>query len=154
MENLSAFLSNVEPWHWWALGAILLAVEIISTTTYLLWPGIAALLVGALNFFIPSMDTRFSLFLFAVISVVATVVWKRSPWGNADRATHATLNDRSAQYEGRRVVAMDDFNGAAGVVLVDDTRWNAIAVDGSVPRKGDNLVVVGADGAALKVRPA
>lgn len=152
MDNLSSLLNGIEPWHWWALGAILLAVEIISTTTYLLWPGIAALLVGVLNFFVPSMDARLSLFLFAVISVVATVVWKRSPWGNADRATHGTLNDRSAQYEGRRVVAMDDFNGANGAVLVDDTRWNAVTTDGSAPHKGDNLVVVGADGSLLKVK--
>jgi membrane protein implicated in regulation of membrane protease activity len=151
---MDSFLSGLEPWHWWMLGAVLLGVEILSTTTYLLWPGIAALLIGVLSFFVPSMDPRLSIFLFAVVSVVATVVWKRSPWGNAERATHGTLNERSAQYAGRRVVAMDDFNGSSGVVLVDDTRWNAMSVDGSTPRKGDNLVVVGADGTVLKVKTA
>ncbi|MBI3676620.1 MAG: NfeD family protein [Proteobacteria bacterium] len=151
---MDSILTGIEPWHWWALGAILLGVEILSTTTYLLWPGIAALLVGALNFLMPSLDPRWSVFLFAVVSVVATVVWKRSPWGNADRATHSTLNERSAQYAGRRVVAMDDFDGSTGAVLVDDTRWNAVTVDGSAPHKGDHVIVVGADGALLKVKAA
>ena len=105
MDAITTFLNEQPAWHWWALGAILLAVEITSTTQYLLWPGLAALLVGVLKFVDPSLDGRLAVFLFAVISVVATAAWKRSAWGRADRDTHATLNDRSAQYVGRVVKA-------------------------------------------------
>jgi membrane protein implicated in regulation of membrane protease activity len=47
---------------------------------------------------------------------------------------------------------LDDFHGGRGAVRVDDSRWNANTSDGSSPRKGDTLVVTGADGAILHVK--
>src|SRR5690348_17722566 len=58
MQALTDFVNNQPAWHWWALGALLLALEIASTTQYLLWPGIAALIVGVLKFAVPSLDGR------------------------------------------------------------------------------------------------
>ena len=132
----------------------MIASEIASTTQYLLWPGIAALLIGVLKFVVPPLDGRLAVFLFAVVSVVATIVWKRSPWGRADRTTHGTLNQRSAQYVGRVVKCEEDFVNGRGPVRVDDTRWIACDVDGSAPIKGDMVQVSGADGAELKVQLA
>jgi hypothetical protein len=152
--SVADFLNAQPAWHWWALGAILLAVELVSTTQYLLWPGIAALLVGVLKAVDPGLDGRLAVVLFAVLAVVATVLWKRSRLGRADREGHALLNERTAQYVGRHVLALDDFVGARGAVRVDDSRWNAIASDGSSPRKGDALEVTGFDGALLKVKAA
>jgi membrane protein implicated in regulation of membrane protease activity len=152
MQAITLFLNSQPAWHWWALGAILLAAEIASTTQYLLWPGIAALIVGVLKFLDPALDGRFAVFLFAVIAVVATAVWKRSAWGTSDRSTHATLNDRSALYVGRIVKAAENFVNGRGAVLVDDTRWNATVTDGSAPMKGDMLKISAADGADLKVQ--
>jgi membrane protein implicated in regulation of membrane protease activity len=154
MDALSAFLIDQPAWHWWALGAILLALEIASTTQYLLWPGIAALATGVLKFVLPALDGRFAVFLFAVFSVVATILWKRSSFSRAERHTHHHLNDRSAQYVGRVVKAEDDFVSGRGAVRVDDTRWIARVVDGSAPVRGDMLEVAGADGSELKVRLA
>lgn len=152
MHDITLFLNDQPAWHWWALGAILLAVEITSTTQYLLWPGLAALAVGVLKFFDPSLDGRLSVFLFAVIAVAATALWKRSAWGRADRDTHATLNERSAQYIGRVVKAEENFVNGRGAVRIDDTRWNATVIDGSAPMKGDMLKISAADGADFKVQ--
>ena len=154
MHAITLFLNEQPAWHWWALGAILLAVEIASTTQYLLWPGLAALAVGILKFIYPALDGRLAVFLFAVIAVGATAAWKRSAWGRAERDTHVTLNDRSAQYVGRVVKAEDNFVNGRGAVRIDDTRWNATAIDGSSPMKGDRLRIAAADGADLKVQPA
>jgi|SRR3569832_968177 len=154
MEDLTVFLNSVHAWHWWALGAILLAIEIASTTQYLLWPGIAALLIGVLKFMVPPMDGRLAVFLFAIVSVVATILWKKSSWGRAERTTHSTLNERSAQYVGRIVKCEENFVNGRGPVRVDDTRWVASVVDGSAPAKGDMLTIESADGAELKVRIA
>ncbi len=154
MDAITQFLNTQPAWHWWALGAVLLALEIASTTKYLLWPGIAALLVGVLKFLVPPLDRRLAVFLFAVIAVAATAGWKRSAWGRAERNTHTNLNDRSAQYVGRVVRAEENFVNGRGAVRVDDTRWCANAVDGSSPIKGDMLQVSGADGTELKVQLA
>ena len=154
MQAITDFLNNQPAWHWWALGAILLALEIASTTQYLLWPGISALLVGVLKFVYAALDGRLAVFIFAVLAVAATIAWKRSRIGSADRLTHTTLNDRSAQYAGRHVVALADFAGGRGAVLVDDSRWSAVVSDGTNPAKGDALTVTGADGAILHVKSA
>jgi membrane protein implicated in regulation of membrane protease activity len=154
MDAITQFLNTQPAWHWWTLGAVLLALEIASTTQYLLWPGIAALIVGVLKYIVPSLDGRLAVFLFAVAAVVATAGWKRSAWGRADRNTHTNLNERSAQYIGRVVKAEENFVNGRGAVRVDDTRWCAAVVDGSAPIKGDMLQVSGADGAELKVQLA
>ena len=154
MQAVTDFLNAQPAWHWWALGALLLALEIASTTQYLLWPGLAALIVGVLKFFDPGLDGRLAVFLFAVIAVVATATWKRSAWGRADRDTHMHLNARSAQYVGRLVKCEEDFVNGRGPVRVDDTRWIAAAIDGSAPLRGEMVQVAGADGAELKVRLA
>ncbi|HEX3675247.1 MAG TPA: NfeD family protein [Rhizomicrobium sp.] len=154
MQTLTTFLNGQAAWHWWALGAVLLAFEIASTTQYLLWPGIAALLVGVLKFIDPSLDGRLAVFLFAVIAVGATVLWKRSRLGRAERTTHLDLNERSAQYVGRRVTALDDFHGPRGAVRVDDSRWNATTLDGTSPKKDEALQVIGSDGTTLTVKAA
>ncbi len=154
MQSLTDFLNAQPAWHWWALGAVLLACEIASTTQYLLWPGIAALIVGVLKFLDPGLDGRLAVFLFAVLAVLATAGWKRSAWSRADRNTHNNLNERSAQYIGRVVKAEENFVNGRGAVRVDDTRWCAAVVDGSAPVKGDMLRISGADGTELKVQRA
>ena len=154
MQALMDSLNQMEPWHWWAFGAVLIAIEIVSTTTYLLWPGIAALLVGLLKFLMPGLSGEVCVILFAVLAVASTVVWKRSPWGHATRTTHALLNERSQTYIGRIGKAADNFLGGHGAILLDDTRWNAVATDGSTPVKGEMLQVAAVDGAVLKVRLA
>ncbi len=153
MDQLTIFLQSQPAWHWWALGAVLLALEMASSTQYLLWPSIGAFITGVLKFIIPSLDGRLAVFLFAVFSVVATVAWKRSRFSRADRTTHNNLNDRSATYVGRRVKAAEDFTNGRGAVLVDDSRWSADCEGGSMPHKGDMVDVWGCDGAILKVRP-
>ncbi len=65
------------------------------------------------------------------------------------RSTNAAGNISAAAW-----VALDDFQGTRGAVRVDDSRWNALAEDGSSPRKGDALQVIGCDGTLLKVKVA
>jgi membrane protein implicated in regulation of membrane protease activity len=153
LSDLSLFLHGLSAWHWLALGAVLLAVEIASTTFYLLWPGIAALLVGLLQFAVPAAGGAPSVLLFAVLAVAATVAWKRSPLGRAVPTAQTNLNARMSTYLGRQGVAAHDFVGGHGAILLDDTRWSATLSDGPQPRGGDMLQVVGADGAVLRVRP-
>ncbi|HVP85701.1 MAG TPA: NfeD family protein [Rhizomicrobium sp.] len=156
MREFADFVNGIEAWHWWTLGAILIAIEIASTTFYLLWPGIAAIVVGLIKFFVPGLDGRVEIFLFAILAIVATIAWKRSPWGRVmHRPGSKEVNaSRGLSYRGRMVTACEDFSGGRGAVLVDDTRWSAVTTDGSAPSAGSALEVVDADGTTLKVRIA
>ena len=152
MDQFFALFADVRPWHWLALGAILVGIEIASTTFYFLWPGIAAALVGALLYFFPTLGVNAQIVLFAAMAVISTVVWKRyapASWTTTD--PHPTLNRRAAQYEGRRAKVAVTFANGRGAVLIDDTRWSAVTSDGSDPMAGDTVIVTGADGAVLTV---
>lgn len=152
LYQTAALLDQVAAWHWFTLGVILLVFEIVSTTNYLLWPGIAALLIGVMKFIIPGLDGVLSLFLFAVLAVASSVVWQRSSWGRRVAASPNGLNARMDTYLGRKGTAAGDFVGGEGAILLDDTRWVAMVTDGSAPRNGDVLQVTGADGTVLRVR--
>jgi membrane protein implicated in regulation of membrane protease activity len=154
LTDASHFFNALAPWHWLALGALLLALEVASTTTYLLWPGIAALVVGALQFLVPELRGASSLLIFAVLAVASTILWQRSPLGRRAPTSHTNLNARMVTYLGRQGAAAADFVGGEGAILLDDTRWAAAVIDDSAPRGGDMLQVTGADGTILKVRLA
>lgn len=146
------FADQLIAWHWLALGVVLLVLEIATPTNYLLWPGVAALLVGTLKFLFPGLDGIFSIFLFGVLAVASTLVWQRSRFGRAAKETPNNLNARMETYLGRKGAAAGDFAGGRGAILLDDTRWSAEVVDGSEPKQGDMLQVTGADGTVLRVR--
>lgn len=155
MDQFYALFTDVRPWHWLALGAILVGVEIVSTTFYFLWPGIAAALVGLLLYFFPNLGPNSQIILFAVMAVVSTFLWKRyapKSWTSTEPLT--TLNRRAAQYEGRRAKVAVSFSGGRGAILIDDTRWSAVTADGSDPAAGETVLVTGADGTVLKVTKA
>lgn len=149
--DIAQWLNQLQAWHWLALGALLLAIEIVSTTNYLLWPGIAALVVGVLNFLVPGLDGALSVFLFAVLAVASSIVWHRSPYGRRASARPNHVNARMQTYLGRRGAAAGDFVGGHGAILLDDTRWAAVT-DGGDPKGGEMLQVTGADGTLLHVR--
>jgi|SRR5882672_61425 len=152
MDRLFALFADAQPWHWLALAAILVGLEIMSTTFYFLWPGIAAAVVGALLFFFPSLSFPSQIVLFSVMAVISTVVWKRlapESWTSAE--PHPTLNRRAAQYEGRRARVAANFSGGRGAIQLDDTRWSAKTDDGTDPQIGETVTVVGSDGSVLLV---
>jgi membrane protein implicated in regulation of membrane protease activity len=151
MENLYAMLGDIQPWHWWALGAVLIVIEMLTPTFYFLWPGIAAAVVGVVLILVPSLGIEAQVLLFAVMSVAATVLWKRfAPRDWLSTEPHPTLNQRPAQYVGRRGKAAEFSNGR-GAVSIDDSRWSAVTVDGSDPAPGETVEIVGFDGAVLQV---
>jgi inner membrane protein len=148
----SALGDVVQPWHWWALAAILIAVEVATPTFYFLWPGVAAALVGAILYADPSLSVDSQIILFSVLAVISTVAWKRyAPKSWFTTEPHPTLNRRATQYAGRRAKAAVDFSAGRGAVLVDDTRWSAVTIDGSDPLSGETVTVIGADGTILRV---
>lgn len=153
MDELLARLGDLQPWHWLALGAILVGIEIISPTFYFLWPGLAAGVVGITVYLIPTLSPQNQIILFAVLAVVTTVAWKRfapASWTSAE--PHPTLNrPRTSQYLGRRARAAEGFSGGRGAVFIDDTRWSAATDDGSDPVPGEMVTVTGSDGSILKI---
>ncbi|NKF32862.1 NfeD family protein, partial [Pseudomonas sp. BGM005] len=46
---LAKIIAELGPWSWWVVGLVLLAAEMIVPGFFLVWIGLAALIVGALS---------------------------------------------------------------------------------------------------------
>ena len=68
METLIAFLESLTIWHWWGLAGVLLVLELMTGTTYLLWPTAAAFVTGAVSILL--FGWQIDLVVFAVINLV------------------------------------------------------------------------------------
>lgn len=157
-QQLIAWLWPLTVWHWWALAAVLVALEVSMPTTLLVWPATAAALVGGVVLLAPGLDWTLQALLFAVLAVASTVVWQRRRRTPSDTSS---LNRRSDALIGRRAALLDPALDGTGRVRLDDTVWRVQMVAGppGAPARpaggrfpaGTEVEVVGADGAVLKV---
>lgn len=145
-------LSHITAWHWLVLAAVLIGLEAVMPSTFLLWPGIAAIVVGLVAAIDSSLGWQYQLIAFGVLAIVASVAGRYWATTRGTLSDQPKLNKRSAQYVGRRALVADAFVGARGQIVIDDTRWSAETVDGSNPGKGDSVEITAADGVLLKVR--
>lgn len=67
MENMA--------WVWMAIGLVLVVVELFVPSFFALFFGVAALIVGALVFFIPAMSIAVQGIIFTVISIITIAVF-------------------------------------------------------------------------------
>ncbi|MEM8813391.1 MAG: NfeD family protein [Pseudomonadota bacterium] len=143
---LTWILETLGPWTWWALGLILLGLEILVPGVYVMWFGLAALSVGTFALLVPTSWTV-QILMFAVLSVIAVlvgrVVMKRT---GADEDTG--LNDRGARYVGRTFLLSEPIADGQGRVQIDDTIWR---VSGPDLAAGRRVRVVAAEAARLIV---
>ncbi len=137
---------------WMGLGVVLVIAEILTGTTYILWPAIAALLVGGLAFLIPLFSWQMQFLLFFLISGVLLIVGHKFVRPQMKGGEVSDLNDRATAMVGMRVRAIADFELGQGRVQVGDTQWRARVRDGN-PKAGAELQVKSVEGTTLNVEP-
>jgi len=143
-------LSQLSAWHWLLLGAALLGFELVTGSTYILWPAVSALAVGILLFIAPGMGWELQLLLFFVLSVATLVLGRTHLQRLVKGGEPSDLNDPGNAMIGRQVKAVADFSGTEGRVEVGDTQWSARMMDGTAAA-GDLLRVQSVRGATLIV---
>lgn len=150
MDSLLAFLTDVGPQHWLALGLLLLIAEMSTGTTYLLWPAVAAFITALIS--LTGMTNWLSEMIVFALQVIL-LTWLGQPlvrrWRSEGAASE--LNERSTALIGVRGVVASFANGV-GSVKVQDTVWRAVSDDALEP--GEAVVIDGVDGATLRVKRA
>ncbi len=147
---LISLLETMNGTKWVILGVLLLILEVVTGTTYILWPAIAALFVGILAFVLPFFSWEMQFVLFFVISSVLLVVGHKFVRPKMKGGEPSDLNDRARSMIGMRVRAVTDFELGAGRVQVGDTQWRAQIDDGN-PKAGAELRVLSVKGTTLNV---
>jgi inner membrane protein len=137
-------------WHWWVLGILLLAVEMMIPGAIFLWMGIAAGAVGVLLLFLPGLGFKVQLGAFAVLAIVAVALARVYLRRNPLTTDQPVLNRRAAQYVGRVLTLTEPIVNGMGSVRVDDSTWRIQGPDSPI---GTVVEIVQADGPILLVRP-
>jgi membrane protein implicated in regulation of membrane protease activity len=153
MDEVWSIFLQIEPAHWFALGLALLVAEIVTGTTYLLWPAAAAAVTGALGLFAPG-DVAGQWAVFAILTIVLTLTghfYVRGRWLKRN-ASAPPLNERARDLIGQQALADDTFVAGLGRVRLNDTVWRAASAEAIGP--GEKVEVVAVDGATLQVKRA
>ena len=151
MEMLLSVFDRMNLWAWWAVSGVILIAELLTGTTYLLWPAAAAFLTGFVALEVLGVSWPVQLAVFAGLSLV--LLWAGDRWVKP-RLKHGAdsgLNDRSGRMVGERVTAVADSSAGRGRVRYGDTEWSAESADGSDFTVGQLLVVDAVKGVVLIV---
>jgi inner membrane protein len=139
-------IESLETWNWFIAGALLLALELLAPGTFMMWFGIAALLVGIISLVVDwTWEAQFV--AFAVFAVAAIPLWRRFALVQ-NPAELPYLNRRLEALVGRVFTLEKPIVDGVGTIRIDDTVWR---VRGPEAPAGSRVKVVRADGAQLVV---
>ena len=146
------WLTELGPWNWMVLGAVLLTLEIVAPGAYLLWLGIAAILTGTLS--LQLWESAFwvwqvQVLVFLALSIASVLVGRRffSSRGQDD-TDQPLLNQRERQLVGRTATLEEAIANGYGRVRLGDTLERVAGPD--LPA-GTRVRVVSAESGELKV---
>ncbi len=141
-------------WWIWIIGGILLCLAEMATpgAFYLLFFGVAALVVGVLAW-AGLVDTTWVQFLlFSVLSIVSLVMFRRSL---SDRLNPDEPAEKIHTLVGESGTALEDIPAdGTGKVEVRGTSWNAVNEGDAPIEQGKACVIERVEGVSLWVRGA
>lgn len=149
--ELLPFVDDAHYWHWWILGLVLVALEMVLPGTFMVWMGVAAGLVGVLLLVFPGLGWQGQIATFAVLSLATVIVYRMWFHRHPEKSDQPNLNRRARQYVGRTFVLDEPIENGTGRIHVDDTYWRVRGTDMAAGRR---VRVTGADGTILVVEPA
>lgn len=130
---MTPWWQSITPTEWFIAGLVLLLLEVFAPGAFLLWFGIAAMIVGSAVWLVPVLPWQVQIVAFALLSVGALVgyrAWrKRVPAAQVDQPL---LNKRAEQLIGRVFILDQAIVNGRGKVKVGDALWTAIGEDMAV----------------------
>jgi membrane protein implicated in regulation of membrane protease activity len=143
------FFTNLQAWHWLTLGIFVLILELLGAGGFLLGIGFAALAVSGLMAVIPGMGWHWQFVLFAVLSVLITLVyWKKFRRFN-EKTEQPLLNARIQRLIGRKATLITPLTNGSGKVQIEDALW-VVSCAQDLPQ-GAIVTITGAEGMTLLV---
>lgn len=142
------------PWSWWLLGLVLLAAELVLPGFFLVWIGLAGIIVGAFSLLF--WDSAFWVWqvqwlVFAAVAVIVALMGRRYFYNNNQVTDEPFLNQRGASLVGRTATLGEPISEGRGRIRLDDTYWTVTGPDLPV---GTRVKVVASNGRDLTVEAA
>ena len=140
-------------WHWLVFGMVLIMFEIFLPSFTALWFGVGAVLVSGLLLLFPAMSVSWQLFIWAISSALATLLWFRYLKPRSVNKTLAGLSREAIVGESGLVIDVphEDRRGRLrfSIPILGSEEWDIICEDKLA--LGDRVMVVDVSGNALVV---
>lgn len=143
------WIVSIGAWNWFILAALLLLLEAMVPGVFMLWFGLAAIVIGVLASAM-TVSWQVQLILFAVVSVAMVPAWRHFARKVETPNDSPFLNRRAEGYVGRVFILETPIVGGVGAIRVDDTVWR---VSGPDCPAGARVRVARSDGPNLTVEP-
>ncbi|GMU44521.1 MAG: NfeD family protein [Xanthomonadales bacterium] len=121
---------TITPTEWIIAGLVLLLLEVFAPGAFLLWFGLAALVVGAAVWIVPVLPWQVQIVAFALLSTGALLGFRawRSKRGPAP-VDQPLLNKRTEQLVGRSFDLDEPIVNGRGKVKIGDALWTVVGED-------------------------
>ena len=151
---MADFLPQIEAyWLWLLLGVALLAAELATFSTFLIGPGVAAIVVGLISAVFPGLPLTLAIVIFSVITGATTFVARRMAKDLLKDDAANTLNSPRARLLGR-IGTVQSTDAANFVVNLDGVNWRARCDQSPPLAPGERVRVEEVEGALLVVERA
>jgi membrane protein implicated in regulation of membrane protease activity len=138
-------------WVWRIIAGLLLILELLLAGVFFVWLGIAAAVMGLVDFLAPPLDWQVEIAIFAVLSAVLVIAGR--PWLKRRQAIDSdrpNLNQRIYDAVGMSYVLDEAIINGRGKVKINDTLWEVTGPD--LPQ-GAWVRIVAVDGLRLRAVP-
>jgi membrane protein implicated in regulation of membrane protease activity len=146
---MKEFLMTLQWWHWMVLAVLLAAAETFMPGAVAIWFAASAAVIGLLLVVIP-IPWQIQLIGFAVLGIVAMLLYRTYRNKNPERDDQPNLNQRGVQYIGSELVLMEPIEQGSGKARVGDGVWK---VTGPELPAGARVRVTAVNGTVLIVVP-
>ena len=140
---------NWSIWHWLILGFVLLIAEIAMPGVFLLWWGLAAIVVAGIMKLFPALPLSALVVIYAIIAIILSIIWWRYQH-NKDQAdqSQSVLNQRDHAMIGARGKVLEMAENGIGRGAFGDTTWR---IKGHGLSVNDLIEVTGVNSITLNV---
>jgi membrane protein implicated in regulation of membrane protease activity len=109
---------------WFLIVGVLLIIEMLSFSTYVLWIAIGACLTGIVAFIFPTLDNIIELLIFALFSSVGLFIgFKFFSASKAQLTSNSVLNQRGSEYINEIYTLEQDTVDGHYYLKIFDTIW-------------------------------
>lgn len=150
---IAALATELGPWTWWIIGLLFLGLEILVPGVFLLWSGLAAIVVGAISLALWGTEFwgwQLQLLVFAVLAIAFALAGRRISSANAE-SDQPMLNRRIEGLVGRTATLEEPISEGKGRIRLDDTTW---IVQGPDMPAGARVRITAAQASGLSVERA
>lgn len=150
MGQVTNYLELLTIWHWVGLGVSLIILDVLlGASFFLLWLGVAAIVVAAIMFVLPELSWQYQLLIYSLEAIACIFFWNGYLKHNPTQSDKPRLNRRSEQYIGRVFTLEEPIVNGRGKINVDDSTWR---IEGEDLKAGTRVKVTGVNGVILHVQ--